>query len=646
MSWMNRRAVLLVLPGLVLISLILSDVLPWLRGPAPESSEWYWPYLLRPFIRWWLPLTVAVLVLLVAAWWFNQPATTWHDIIALLALSSSMIALQLALVYADRPNILAELVDRTLSNLSGGYFEPAATITDLDVALRSYPAMMPTFVAEHARTHPPGLIIANNRTIALFDYFPKLALALARLVYPGRCTDLWLLERPYAVAAALLTWSVLPLLSAALTAWPGYALARQWLRPATARLATMLMATIPALLLFTPKVVQLYPPLVLLLFLALVRGLKTEHFGWLFLAGGLYSLLTFLSLGNLVLALPIGLFVLLELWHRRRLVSFLLLKMGGGLIIGGLLLWLIYWVGWGVPPWTIGQTGISQHYTLVTLLRRYDWWLIWNLIDGLIYAGWPLVLGFGLALGTSIQAIRARRLTSIIQLTFSLLALLLFLDLSGSTRGEVGRLWLFFMPLLAIPAAAHLAEWLPGRRLLLLAVGVQVAIAVSLGLAWQSVRPVIVVAQRPAMPQQATPSTTLTVGFSEAIGQSTTINLVGADLPPETAVPGDQLPLTLYWQAERGTIRPYTVFTQLLAADGMLVAQQDNWSVNGQWPPTCWQPGEIVLDNYQITLPHDLPNGTYTLIAGLYDARNGQRVPATTGGDYITLQQVTITDGN
>jgi hypothetical protein len=210
----------------------------------------------------------------------------------------------------------------------------------------------------------------------------------------------------------------------------------------------------------------------------------------------------------------------------------------------------------------------------------------------------------------------------------------------------VGRLWLFFMPLLAIPAAAHLAEWLPGRRLILLAVGLQVAIAVSLGLAWQSVRPVIVVAQRPGMPQQATPSTTLTVGFSETIGQSTTINLVGADLPPEMAVPGNQLPLTLYWQAERGTIRPYTVFTQLLAADGMLVAQQDNWPVNGQWPPTCWQPGEIVLDNYQITLPHDLPNGTYTLIAGLYDARNGQRVPATTGGDYITLQQVTITDGN
>lgn len=639
---MNRRLSLVIFPGLVLIILIFSDVIPWLRGPAPETSEWYWPYLLRPFSHWWLPAIVAILFLLAAAWWLRRPANTRRDLLALLALSSIMIGLQLALIYADRPAVLAELVDRTLSNLSSGYFQPAAAITDLNAALRNYPALMPEFAAEHARTHPPGLILANNRTVALFEHFPRLSLALARTVYSGRCTDLWLLERPYATAAALLIWSILPLLFAASTIWPGYALARQWLNPTAARLATLLTATIPALLLFAPKVIQFYPPLVLLLFWCLAHGLKTRRLRSFFLAGTLYSSLTFLSLGNLALALPIGLFMLLDLWRTQRLTAVSLLKSGAGLVAGGLLLWLIYWWGWGVPPWAIVQTGLNQHYTLVTLLRRYDWWLVWNLVDVLVYAGWPLVLGFGAAVGTAVAAVRARQLTAVDQLTLSLAVLLLFLDLSGSARGEVGRLWLFFMPLMTIPAAMRLADWLPGRRPMLLVTGLQLAIAISLGLAWQPVRPVIVVAQPPVTSNQSTRTTSLDATFTETIGNSTTIHLLGADLPPATAVPGEPLSLTLYWQAERGTVRPYTVFTHLVAADGSLAAQQDNWPVNGQWPPTCWQSDEIVADRVQLSLPADLPPGEYRLFTGLYDARDGTRLTTAAGPDAVHLTTVRL----
>lgn len=639
---MNRRLSLVIFPALALIVLIFSDAVPWLRGPAPETSEWYWPYLLRPFPRWWLPIIVALLFMMIAAWWLRQPANSRRDILALLALSSVMIGLQLALIYADRPAVLAELVDRTLSNLSGGYFEPAAAITDLNTALQNYPALMPNFVAEHARTHPPGLIAANNRTIAFFDHFPRLSLALARLVYPGRCTDLWLLERPYPVAAALLIWSIMPLIAAAVTIWPGYALAHQWLEPAAARLATLLIATIPALLLFAPKVVQLYPPLILLLFWALSHGLKTDRLRWFFLAGLLYSLLTFLSLGNLALALPIGLYVLLDLWRRQRLTAVSLLLKAAGLTAGGLALWLIYWWGWGVPPWAIVQTGLDQHYSLVTLLRRYDWWVIWNLIDGLVYGGWPLVLGFAAAVGTAVAALRTRSLTPTHQMALALAVLLLFLDFSGSARGEVGRLWLFFMPLMAVPAAERLAHWLPTRRRQLLAVGLQLAIAVSLGLAWQPVRPVIVVAQPPATAQPTIPTTILDATFTETIGKTTPIHLLGADLPASTAVPGGKPAFTLYWQTERGTVRPYTVFTHLIAPDGSLAAQQDNWPVSGQWPSTCWPAGETVVDRYELTLPPDLPPGDYRLFTGLYDARDGTRLTMADGADALHLATITL----
>jgi hypothetical protein len=195
---------------------------------------------------------------------------------------------------------------------------------------------------------------------------------------------------------------------------------------------------------------------------------------------------------------------------------------------------------------------------------------------------------------------------------------------------------------MAIPAAMRLAEWLPSRRPMLLVTGLQLAIAISLGLAWQPVRPVIVVAQPPTASNQSTPTTTLDATFTETIGNSTMIHLLGADLPPATAVPGEPLSLTLYWQAQRGTVRPYTVFTHLVAADESLAAQQDNWPVNGQWPPTCWQPGEIVVDRVQLSLPADLPPGEYQLFTGLYDARDGTRLITTTSADAIHLTTIRL----
>jgi hypothetical protein len=193
--------------------------------------------------------------------------------------------------------------------------------------------------------------------------------------------------------------------------------------------------------------------------------------------------------------------------------------------------------------------------------------------------------------------------------------------------------------LLAIVGTAALANWLPARWHLVI-VAAQIGLTISLGLAWQPVRPVIVVAERPSQPQDKTPETAVNATFTETIGTAKTITLLGADLPPTSVSVGSQLPLTLYWQSDGGTLRPYTVFTQLLDENGQLVAQQDNWPVNGQWPPTCWQPDEVVVDSYQLSLPPDLANGRYTLIVGLYDAGDGTRLLAN-GRDHIILQEFT-----
>jgi hypothetical protein len=94
---------------------------------------------------------------------------------------------------------------------------------------------------------------------------------------------------------------------------------------------------------------------------------------------------------------------------------------------------------------------------------------------------------------------------------------------------------------------------------------------------------------------------------------------------------GTPLPLVLYWQAAAPVAQRYTVFTQVLNADGAVVAQQDNPPVQGAAPTDGWTPEQLVRDTYVLNLPGDLPAGTYRLLVGMYDAE-GRRAPITQGG--------------
>lgn len=668
-SMSRPRLLLALLAGatLILILLILTDAVPYLRGPAPGTSQWYWPYLLRPVEQWWAPVAAATLLWLIGGWWLKQQQTSRRlTAVTLLLLMAGTLLLQLALVYADRRYVSAELVDRTLSHLSGGYFGEAATSGEIGPLLRTYPAAMPYFSSDHLRTHPPGLFLLNWLTVRVWTAAPDAAVteSLARQAIAARCADLWLLEQPLPVAAALLGISFLPLLAAALAVLPAYALARRLMSVAAARLATLLVATLPALLLFAPQADQFFPAPTLTLFYCVHRGVSLanrqqrtnedqksivkgqESTAWLFLAGLVLSLMTFLSLGNAALLLPLVLWPALAVtnYHppitgHQLLITRSLLPGAMAFILGAGSLWLLYWAGWGVAPWEIAQVSLQQHYTIVNQYRHYSWWLFFNLVDLLVYAGPVVITGFlGAALGKSPitkYQLESSSLTTG-RLSLALLLFLLLLNFSGSTRAEVGRIWLFFMPLLALVSGAYWGRKLPGWRRGWVLAGWQLLLAVAVGLAWQPVRAVIVVPQRPPQPAAMAPTFPLSARF----GQN--VLLTGYDLDESQVRSGGVLQLTLYWQAAGPAARPYTVFTHLVSGDGRLVAQQDNWPVQGQWPPTCWQRGETVIDPYHLELPADMVAGQYSLYVGLYDASDDSRLPTGDGRDALALRTITI----
>ena len=218
-------------------------------------------------------------------------------------------------------------------------------------------------------------------------------------------------------------------------------------------------------------------------------------------------------------------------------------------------------------------------------------------------------------------------------LTVATAVLILLLLISGSTRGEVGRIWLFFMPLIAVSGGLWATAFLQARCLTRrwraqwgLFV-LQLGMVLALGLAWKPVNAVIVA--NPVIAEQSIPSQ---LDFEPLYAQfGDNIRLTQYAITPTND--GNALDVALIWQAMGQASRPYTVFVHLLDVDGNLLAQQDGWPVDGQWPPTCWNPDSNVRDQRQIPLF----DGAYALKVGLYDAQTGVRLLTADGQDGVQL---------
>ena len=103
--------------------------------------------------------------------------------------------------------------------------------------------------------------------------------------------------------------------------------------------------------------------------------------------------------------------------------------------------------------------------------------------------------------------------------------------------------------------------------------------------------------------------------------------LLDIEMDQSAVAPGDQLPVTITWQGLAKMDADYTVFVQVLDAADKIVGQVDAWPVQGTFPTSQWQPGEIVVDPYLVTLSPDMEPGPYRLHAGLYLLATGQRLP-------------------
>jgi hypothetical protein len=113
-------------------------------------------------------------------------------------------------------------------------------------------------------------------------------------------------------------------------------------------------------------------------------------------------------------------------------------------------------------------------------------------------------------------------------------------------------------------------------------------------------------------------------------------------LPAQPLMPGTTLPVGFSWQSSELITRDLTVFVHVLDADGAIVAQQDRRPFRGRWPTPVWQPGELLQDTHEISLPAALPPGLYSVYFGLYDEAGRLPLADESGDSWLSEDLVRV----
>ncbi|MDX1412918.1 MAG: DUF2723 domain-containing protein [Candidatus Promineifilaceae bacterium] len=99
---------------------------------------------------------------------------------------------------------------------------------------------------------------------------------------------------------------------------------------------------------------------------------------------------------------------------------------------------------------------------------------------------------------------------------------------------------------------------------------------------------------------------------------------------PISVQPGDTIAVVLGWKSLDYAEQSYTVFVHLIDAANRPIVALDYTPLGGAAPTHLWipkwLPGQRYIDPYRLTIPENLPPGTYLIEAGLYEMVGGRRL--------------------
>lgn len=593
----------------MLLGIVAFDIVPWFRGDAPwipDDGQWVWPYT-HP--HWpWLILSAVTLVLYVA----GSFLVLWQSrrVLLMVWTFSSFVLLSLLLLYLDE-SPLFELLTRL--SIQGHYHGVVPLILNFGDTLRDWPGFTDQVYQQTHQSNgvvisPPGLAVIYYANTRVLDHLPLVSNSVSAIVRPMQCQDLIMANWTDAQWASTWIQILMPFWSA-LSIAPLYRLGTHLFDRPTARLAVIIWPLVPGLTFFQPTFNVIYPLMTLVMLVFLWQGLLYTRPGSIFLAGftlsaGIFFNLTLVPLGLLAGLIILGYHLLIRVAPLQRAALLNLLRDGLLFGIGTTSIWLIYWIVGGSSPFAIIKSNMSQHYELN---RPYFSWLIMHPLDMFLFVGFPL------SFFVAWRAVRLRRENITPKKVFvgSAVLTLFVLVLSGSARGETGRVWLFFAPVWVLMAADILVGLRVRDRVVFLVLQAMCLLAIASVLRWADYAALI----RPSNPAEAKSAPTFPVDAQFSRGDDR-ITFVGLDV--ETAP--TTVTLHLHWRAETPIKHAY-VLTLVSIPPDESERESIEWTPEDwNYPPSCWRAGREFVDTLVVPLG-DLPlPGNWLFSLAILDA--------------------------
>lgn len=464
----------------------------------PRGHEAVWVWQLRkqavPPLPWTLPAAVALLLIALLTLDSLRAGRTPSRracmlFVACLTLACGSLMLGMALDDTDYPYRASAVI---LGDMSMGYYAQAARIHDVgefihNVEDRTEPGNVPERVA----THPPGPALYFWAARRWLDEHPQVFASLRASLerWSGdeglRATTL-LCRRvatfgPDSQDVAAAFWSGLALtltcpLIIPLTFGIGALAGDRRL----GLVAAVFACAIPSLLCFNPSVDALAAVLAGAVVLSWLWTLRSGRSSVAVLCGVLWAIGLSWTFGLVALAALIA--AVAVAWRADTGKESRATPLIVGLIAGLALASLAGFIVLGYDPVTsMVRSLAAQRSIMLNSQRPYDLSIVWNLYDFALLAGPTMVLA---AIAGTVLGLGRRWKPRIpAALGIALALTLIGLVLTGGTRGEVGRIWGFLMPCLALPAALPISQlrgWsLMGAGLLILAGQVALAIVAN-----------------------------------------------------------------------------------------------------------------------------------------------------------------------
>ena len=483
-------------------------------------------------------------------------------------------------------------------------------VVDSGDFLTHFVAEMPGYPV-HPQRHPPGLPLLFAITRQYFDRTPNLAQTISRMLRPYQCHNLPLMELPNSAIASAVIQMLLPFWLAVVV-WPMYYFGRQIYDQRTALRSVLLWPLVPSVALWATRWNHLYALFCLAAFIFWHLGLTRRRAIYFLLSGFVVSLATFFSFGNVVIVGFLGVYGLFWWAVQGKRPSFKWLITAGSLFAVGLsLVWVVVWLRYDLNFFKVWDEAMRTH---LGLGRSYVTWLFYHLYDFFVFLGIPL---FVFWLGRVTTAVSHWRQRPVDILTLSFAVALIGLDLSGTSQGEVARVWAFLLPLALLIAVKHIPKHSKAFAVVAGLLAIQILIS-NLFL-----RPVGTGLTDPPAP----PPISLRLKSQEPIAIWENGSLLNAITVPETAVAGQTIRVQTTWDSSQPSDHSYTLFLHLVDENGNLLTQYDGLPRGGEWPTTCWQTAHSFDDSYSLEIPEAADSGTYQIQIGFYEWPTLARVP-------------------